>query len=113
MGGRSLKGDSVRLPKMDKLPTETVRCNGEPASFRQNDEKMKNEIARLGALDIVGLRLAWRNIFARQLPPIFRSTCLCESFHTACKPTHMAILIVRSRECSIAMSVRQLWQTIK
>jgi hypothetical protein len=29
---------------------------------------MKNEIARLSALDIVGLRLAWRNIFARTAP---------------------------------------------
>jgi hypothetical protein len=52
---------------MDKLPRETVR-DGEPASFRTNDEKMKNEIARLGALNIVGLRLAWRNIFAKTAP---------------------------------------------
>jgi hypothetical protein len=29
---------------------------------------MKNEIARLGALDISGLRLAWRNIFAKTAP---------------------------------------------
>jgi hypothetical protein len=52
---------------MDKLPKETVR-DGEPASFRKNDEKMKNEIARLSALDIVGLRLAWRNIFGKTAP---------------------------------------------
>ena len=52
---------------MDKLARETVR-DGEPASFRTSDEKMKNEIARLGALDIAGLRLAWRNIFAKTAP---------------------------------------------
>jgi hypothetical protein len=52
---------------MDKLPKETVR-HGEPVSFRTSDEKIKNEIARLGALDIVGLRLAWRNIFAKTAP---------------------------------------------
>jgi hypothetical protein len=52
---------------MENLPKETVR-DGELASFRKNDEKMKNEIARLAALDIVGLRLAWRNIFAKTAP---------------------------------------------
>ena len=52
---------------MGKSLKETVR-DGEPASFRKNDEKMKNEIARLGALDNAGLRLAWRNIFAKSAP---------------------------------------------
>src|SRR6516164_2855363 len=51
---------------MDKLPNQRVR-HGEP-SFRTNNENMKNEIARLGALDIAGLRLAWRNIFAKTAP---------------------------------------------
>ena len=51
---------------MDKLPNQRVR-HGEP-SFRTNNENMKNEIARLGALDIAGLRLAWRNIFAKSAP---------------------------------------------
>jgi hypothetical protein len=94
---------------MDKLPKETAR-DGEPVSFRKNDEKMKNEIARLSALDIAGLRLAWRNIFAKTAPIHLPKHLFYESSHTACKPMHMAILIVRWRKCSIAASGSRLWQ---
>jgi hypothetical protein len=42
-----------------------------PASFQKNDDKTENEIARVGALDIVGLRLActWHHWATHDIPP--------------------------------------------
>jgi hypothetical protein len=53
--------------KMDKLPKRPAR-QGEPASSRRGNETIKNEISRLSALDLTGLRVAWRNTFAKTAP---------------------------------------------